>query len=89
MISRTTHRLWRCFDDLPEDVRDRARRAFEKWRGNPSHPGLQFKCVHTAEAVWSVRITRGYRALGMRDGDTVTWFWIGSHDDYERTISRI
>jgi len=31
-----------------------------------------------------VRITRGYRALGILEGDTVTWFWIGSHKDYER-----
>jgi hypothetical protein len=25
-----------------------------------------------------------HRAIGIMDGDTVTWFWIGSHDDYER-----
>ncbi|WP_442947714.1 hypothetical protein [Nostoc sp.] len=31
-----------------------------------------------------MRVTRGYRALGVLKGDTVTWFWIGSHDNYER-----
>jgi len=36
--------------------------------------------------VWSVRITLGYRALGIVDGDIITWFWIGSHQDYERQI---
>jgi len=25
--------------------------------------------------------------LGILEGDTVTWFWIGSHDEYERFIS--
>jgi hypothetical protein len=22
--------------------------------------------------------------LGFKEEDTITWFWIGSHDDYER-----
>jgi hypothetical protein len=34
-----------------------------------------------------VRITRGYRAVGILEGDTVTWFWIGRHDAYERFFS--
>ena len=88
MNSRTTRRFRRCFNELPEDIRNRARSAFETWRQNASHPGLQFKRIHATEPVWSVRITRGYRALGLRDGDTVTWFWNGSHDDYERMVSR-
>jgi hypothetical protein len=28
----------------------------------------------------------GYRALGLLKGDTVTWFWIGTHDEYERLL---
>jgi hypothetical protein len=43
--------------------------------------------VNREEDVWSVRVTRGYRALGVLDGDTVTWFWIGSHDEYERRLA--
>lgn len=49
---------------------------------------MRVKNVHPREPVYSVRITRGYRALGLVEGDTVTWFWIGSHTDYERLISR-
>jgi hypothetical protein len=36
------------------------------------------------ERIWSVRITLSHRAIGILDGDTVTWFWVGSHDDYEK-----
>ena len=36
------------------------------------------------EDIWSVRITRSYRALGIMDTNVVTWFWIGNHDEYER-----
>jgi mRNA-degrading endonuclease RelE of RelBE toxin-antitoxin system len=69
---------------LDETVRNRAKKAFELWIENPFHPSLHFKCINSEEEIWSVRITLDYRALGVPDGDTVTWFWIGSHKDYER-----
>jgi hypothetical protein len=34
-----------------------------------------------------VRIGIHYRALGIRDGDEMVWYWIGTHDEYERLIS--
>ncbi len=54
---------------------------------NPFHPSLHFKCVNDKENIWSARITRNYRAVGIFEGDAVTWFWIGSHDDYEKFFS--
>jgi hypothetical protein len=54
---------------------------------NPFHPSLHFKCINTEEDVWAVRVTLGFRAVGILEGDTVTWFWIGSHDEYERFFS--
>jgi hypothetical protein len=30
-----------------------------------------------------------YRALGVREGDEIIWFWIGSHADYDRLLSRL
>jgi hypothetical protein len=53
----------------------------------PFHPSLRFKCVNVGENVWAVRITHSYRALGVWEDDTMTWFWIGSHDEYERHFS--
>jgi hypothetical protein len=38
------------------------------------------------EDVWSVRIGINWRALEVREGDTMIWFWIGSHADYDRLI---
>ncbi|WP_322744762.1 ParE family toxin-like protein [Cuspidothrix issatschenkoi] len=43
--------------------------------------------INNQENIWSVRITRNYRAIGVLDGDTITWFWVGSHDDYESFFS--
>lgn len=55
---------------------------------NPFHPPLRFQCINREENIWSVRTTQGYRAIGFLEGDTVTSFWIGSHDDYERFFSQ-
>jgi hypothetical protein len=33
-----------------------------------------------------VRVGLGYRALGVREADTMVWFWIGSHAEWRREI---
>jgi hypothetical protein len=58
------------------------------FREDPSHPGLRFKRVSKNEPIYSVRIGLHYRAVGLVKDDTITWFWIGSHDEYERVIAR-
>lgn len=39
--------------------------------------------------VYSVRIDLDWRAVGVLQGDTMVWFWIGSHGDYERLLSKL
>lgn len=84
MKSRTLPSFWDTYVLLPEPVKKAARKQFLHWRVTPFHPSLHFKCVNQEEQIWSVRVTLGYRALGILDSDTVTWFWIGGHQDYER-----
>jgi hypothetical protein len=47
---------------------------------------VQFKQIHGREALYSVRVGLGWRALGLLEGDTMTWFWIGSHAEYDSLI---
>lgn len=56
---------------------------------DPSHPGLNFKQVHTSRPIFSARVSLGYRALSVREGDSLIWFWIGSHADYDKLLSRL
>ncbi len=84
MKSATLPSFWKAYDSLEVTVRNRAGRAFRLWAQNPFHPSLQFKCINAEENIWSVRVTISFRAVGTVEGDTVTWFWIGSHDKYER-----
>lgn len=57
-------------------------------RFNKSH--RRHRCNHKrvkeSQPVYSVRIGLGYRALGLLKGDTVTWFWIGTHDEYDQLL---
>ena len=87
MNSETLPSFWAAYTSLPEDIKRSARKAYQLWADNPFHPSLRFKCINHEENIWSVRITRSYRALGFLEGHTVTWFWIGSHDMYERFFS--
>ena len=87
MKSRTTRRFRSAFARLPKQIQAQAREAYRLFSTNPQHPSLRFKRVHPTDPIYSVRITRSYRALGVQVGDEVVWFWIGSHDDYERLIS--
>ena len=84
MNSRGTPRFWAAYRELPEPIRGAARKAYQLFRENPNHPSLQFKKIHGSEPIYSVRVTLGYRAVGLLEQDEVTWFWIGSHADYDR-----
>lgn len=88
MRSRATPRFWAAYRELPPEIRTRAREAYGLFRESPGHPSLQFKKMHGVEPMYSVRVTLSYRAVGLLEGDLITWFWIGSHDDYDRLLAR-
>jgi hypothetical protein len=67
-------------------VQEQARRAHQQFLADPSHRGLRFKPVHPSRPIYSARVGLSYRALGTRDGDTVVWFWIGTHAEYDRIL---
>ena len=83
MIHVASPRFWACYAALPESVRAVADRSFQLLKGDPRHPSLHFKRIG---AVWSVRVGKHHRALGHDVPGGVSWFWIGSHADYDRII---
>lgn len=82
MNSVLTEDFLACFAGLPAEVQEQARRAYRLWRANPSHPGLRFKPIRGHDGVYSVRVGRGWRALGRLEAAAVAWFWIGAHAEY-------
>jgi len=81
--------FWAAYRELPLEVQSLARKAYRLFRDDPAHPSLQFKRVHEREPIYSVRVTLGYRALGLLEDDEITWFWIGSHADYDRLLKAL
>jgi hypothetical protein len=53
------------------------------------NPSLQFKQIHTRQLIYSVRVGIGWRAVGVKDGETVIWFWIGSHAEYDNLLTQL
>jgi hypothetical protein len=85
MKSLATAEFWQLFAALPAHVQHNARKAYRIWLRNPHYNSLRFKKIGR---VWSVRVSRGYRVLGLLKGATVHWFWIGPHDEYKRVLRR-
>jgi len=86
--SFATGNFWLAFSALPKEIQALALEKFDLWKQDPFHGKLYFKCVDRENDIWSVRINQQYRALGQRDGDAITWDWIGTHADYDRLIRK-
>lgn len=88
MTSRTTRLFRQRYRQLPIEVRQQARRAWHLWQRNLNHPSLQFKRVSEREPIYSVRIGLHWRAMALVEGDTATWWWIGSHAEYDHLLKQ-
>ena len=88
MISRRTETFRQLLAALPVDVR-RAALSSYLFRDNPQHNSLEFKLINARSRVYSARISREYRVLGTLRGDTVTWFWIEPHSEYDQPLKRL
>jgi hypothetical protein len=88
MKSRRTASFRDRFDHLPEPVQRQAEVAYRLFEQSPQHPSLHFKRVSSRQALYSVRIGRHHRALGLMEGDTIFWFWIGPHAYYDQLLKR-
>ncbi len=85
MDSKTTTTFWKLYNTLPEAVQKTAVKGYRLWQADPYYPSLHFKKIRD-NGLYSVRVGLNYRAFGLRDGDTITWIWIGSHEDYNKLI---
>lgn len=86
MRSKTTVQFRKRFAALPEEIQEQAREAYHRFQRDPYYKGLRFKRVHSRAPLYSARISKGYRAVGQRDGDLIVWFWVGSHADYDKLL---
>jgi len=65
MISATSDRFWKCYRKLPRYIRKEAKKAYIQFKKNPYYPSLRFKQIHSTRPIFSLRISKDYRAVGI------------------------
>ena len=90
MRSSRTKDFTKLFIKLPQHIKETAKKNYELWKDNPSHPSLEFKEIIHSQNIWSVRVGIGWRALGVikPQESKIVWFWIGSHAEYDNILKK-
>lgn len=83
MKSSGMGRSWKMHRQLPPAIRTAARRAYDKFRQDPSRPSLSLERLRSDPRGWCFRVTEDYRAVARREGDEWLWVWIGTHKDFD------
>lgn len=83
MKSIFTERFWvnyeKYFSDFQEIILDKV----EEWETEPFRPVLDYIKISPVNDIWSIKIiNRKVRLFGIKDGNTMTWFFIGSHEEF-------
>jgi hypothetical protein len=84
MRSIRTKAFKKLFARLPTHIQKQATADYEVFKRNPGYPGLCFKRIDPKRPLYSVRIGLDYRAVGIMENDVIRWYWIGSHEDYNK-----
>lgn len=89
MKSSTTERFRKELQNLPERTQRQAKEAYKLFLQDPFHRSLDFKRVRQTRPIYSVRVGIDNRALGIRDEDQIVWYWIGSHEEYDKLVAQM
>jgi hypothetical protein len=87
--SVTTERFRLLFAAASPARQSRIRAAYLHWTQNPAHPSLRFKKVHPHLPIFSARVDLDWRAVGVLEADTLVWFWVGPHPQYEALLKSL
>jgi len=79
--------FWQHDDRLPRHAQKLADRTFEFFKKDPLYPALHFKRLR--DDIWSVRVGNHYRAMAKQRADGWMWFWIGTHEEYNKLAKRV
>jgi hypothetical protein len=79
--------FWRHYEKLPLRAQKLADRYFAFFERDPLYPSLHLERIR--DEIWSVRIGGHYRALAKRREDCWLWFWIGTHEQYNKVMRRV
>jgi len=86
--SKRTKSFKKLFDKFPDYIQENARKQYKMFRENPAHPSLRIKQIGTSKnkalKIYEASIGMGYRATYFVDKDVYVWFWIGTHESFDK-----
>ena len=88
MISHTNSSFWKLYRKLPQNIREVAKKQYKLFETDAYHVSLHFKRVHSTRPIYSARITQNYRAVGILEDNIIVWFWVGSHNEYDKLLKK-
>lgn len=82
----------KLFNSLKPEIQELAKKQYQLLKLDSTHHSLSFK--HLAGTFnYSVKINDNYRALGTLINNfspsVIVWFFIGTHDDYQKSKTKI
>ena len=81
MTSHALKSFWKCHEKLPKHIQKLAEKNFALFKVNPWHPSLSFA---KKGEIYTVEVGRSYRALARERNRHYYWFWIGTHEEYNK-----
>ena len=88
MDSKRTKTFKKLFDSLPDHIKENARKQYNLFLENQSHPSLRTKLIGSTRnkklKVYEVTVGMGYRAAYFRDEEVYVWFWVGTHNSFDK-----
>ena len=88
MISHTNSSFWKLYRKLPQTIREIAKKQYKLFAIDAYRASLHFKRVHLMRPIYSARITRNYRAVDILEDNIIVWFWVGSHNEYDKLLKK-
>ena len=80
MHIEATHTFIRLYKKLPEEVKERTKKAIELLQSNPAHPSLGHKKMAGQEDIFEIRVSKNYRITYQRIDDTAYLRKVGTHN---------
>lgn len=68
------------YKSLPQDIRERTNRVFERLSENPRHPSLHLKKMEGHSDIWEVRVSDNYRITFQFFDEAILLRRIGTHN---------
>ena len=80
MHIETTVTFVRLYKKLPDELKERAKKALELLQSNPSHPSLGHKKMSGQTDIYEVRVSDNYRITYQKIENVAFLRKIGTHD---------